>query len=155
MALKSTIFRAPSTCPTWTMIAAEHADPGAAPVKTDERDDGPDPAASLHGDERLQFGRGISMTDEPALWLKDDSGRILRWIEVGLPDERLLRRACGKADEVIVLAYVTVGPWMCGGRRMQTASLRLPNSASSPAQERFPSPLRAGRTEHGTQLHAI
>jgi uncharacterized protein YaeQ len=30
---------------------------------------------------------------------------IERWIEVGLPDERLLRRAAGRAGEVIVLAY--------------------------------------------------
>ena len=43
---------------------------------------------------------GISTDDEPALWLKDDTGDP-SGIEVGLPDERLLRRAAGKADEVI------------------------------------------------------
>ena len=62
-------------------------------------------AFALYADERLEFGRGISADDEPALWLKEYSGEIRLWIEVGLPDERLLRRAVGRADDVIVFAY--------------------------------------------------
>lgn len=62
-------------------------------------------AFALYADERLEFGRGISADDEPALWLKEYSGEVRLWIEVGLPDERLLRRACGRADQVIVFAY--------------------------------------------------
>ncbi len=62
-------------------------------------------AFALHASERLEFGRGISTDDEPALWEKDLTGRIGLWIDVGLPDERLTRRACGRADRVIVFAY--------------------------------------------------
>lgn len=62
-------------------------------------------AFALHASERLEFGRGISTDDEPALWARDDTGRILDWIEVGLPDERVLRRAAGRADRVTVYAY--------------------------------------------------
>ena len=62
-------------------------------------------AFALHASDRLEFGRGISTDDEPALWERDDTGRILDWIEVGLPDERLLRRAAGRADRVTVYAY--------------------------------------------------
>jgi uncharacterized protein YaeQ len=62
-------------------------------------------AFALYADERLEFGRGISADDEPALWWKEYSGEIRIWIEVGLPDERLLRRAAGRADKVIVFAY--------------------------------------------------
>jgi uncharacterized protein YaeQ len=62
-------------------------------------------AFTLYADERLEFGRGISADDEPALWLKEYSGEIRLWIEVGLPDERLLRRASGRADNVVVFAY--------------------------------------------------
>jgi len=62
-------------------------------------------AFALHASERLEFGRGISTDDEPALWERDDTGRILDWIEVGLPDERVLRRAAGRADRVTVYAY--------------------------------------------------
>ena len=68
-------------------------------------------AFALHADGRLEFGRGISADDEPALWLKEYSGDIRLWIETGLPDERLLRRAAGRADKVIVIAY--------GGKSME------------------------------------
>ncbi|MDD3352960.1 YaeQ family protein [Zoogloea sp.] len=107
MALKSTIFRA--------TLAVSDLDRGyfgehvltiaRHPSETDERMMIRVLAFALHAAEYLEFGKGISSEDEPALWQKDDTGRILRWIEVGLPDERLLRRAAGRADEVFVLAY--------------------------------------------------
>jgi uncharacterized protein YaeQ len=62
-------------------------------------------AFALFADPQLAFGRGISTDDEPDLWQKDDTGRILHWIDVGIPDERRLRRACGRADAVTLLAY--------------------------------------------------
>ncbi len=62
-------------------------------------------AFALHADEALEFGRGISTEDEPDLWRRDLTGAIEQWIEVGLPDERELRKACGRAREVHVLAY--------------------------------------------------
>lgn len=107
MALKSTIFRASlSVSDLDRNHFSEHALTLARhPSETDERMMVRILAFALHADERLEFGRGISSDDEPALWRMDDTGRILQWIEVGLPDERLLRRAAGRADEVIVLAY--------------------------------------------------
>jgi uncharacterized protein YaeQ len=107
MALKSTIFRATLHVSDLDRgYYAEHALTLARhPSETDERMMVRILAFALEADEYLQFGRGISSDDEPALWLKDDTGRILKWIEVGLPDERLLRRAAGRADEVLVLAY--------------------------------------------------
>jgi uncharacterized protein YaeQ len=62
-------------------------------------------AFALHADEALAFGRGLSTEDEPDLWQRDLTGTILQWIDVGLPDERDLRKACGRAREVHVLAY--------------------------------------------------
>lgn len=62
-------------------------------------------ALYVNGDEMLTFTRGLSETDEPALWRQDLTGAIGQWIEVGLPDERRLLKACGRADEVIVFAY--------------------------------------------------
>jgi hypothetical protein len=154
MALKSTIFRATLNVSDLDRgYFAEHALTLARhPSETDERMMVRILAFALHGDERLQFGRGISTDDEPALWLKDDSGQIVRWIEVGLPDERLLRRACGKADEVIVLAYGGGGR-MCGGRRIAATLSRLPKLACSPWPRKIPAPAGIGRTQHGTQLH--
>jgi uncharacterized protein YaeQ len=62
-------------------------------------------AYALHLGEGLEFGRGISNEDEAAIWQRDLTGRLLLWIEVGLPDERALRRACGRADAVILYTY--------------------------------------------------
>ncbi|MFV9474053.1 YaeQ family protein [Advenella sp. RU8] len=58
-----------------------------------------------NGDEMLAFTRGLSEADEPDLWRKDLTGTILQWIETGLPDERRLLKACGRAGQVVVLAY--------------------------------------------------
>lgn len=107
MALKSTVFRATLTVSDLdrghfgdhVLTLARH------PSETDERMMVRVLAFALHADERLQFGRGLSTEDEPALWCKDDTGRILDWIEVGLPDEKLLRRAAGRAERVYLLAY--------------------------------------------------
>ncbi len=62
-------------------------------------------AFAMFADEALSFGRGLSADDEPALWLKDLTGNIECWIDVGLPDERELRKACGRARRVVLLTY--------------------------------------------------
>ena len=62
-------------------------------------------AFALFADERLEFGRGLSNDDEPDLWRKSLTGEIERWIELGAPDEARVRKACGRAREVIVVGY--------------------------------------------------
>lgn len=62
-------------------------------------------AFALLADERLEFGRGLSNEDEPALWQKDLTGGIVKWIELGQPDEAAIRRASGKAQQVILVTY--------------------------------------------------
>jgi len=59
----------------------------------------------LHANSSPDFGRGLSSEDEPDLWLRDATGTIDLWIDVGLPDEREVRKACGRARQVVVLAY--------------------------------------------------
>lgn len=66
-------------------------------------------AFALNAQESLQFTRGLSADDEPDIWLKDLTGDIELWIEVGLPDERRLRKACGRAKQVLVYAYGSRG----------------------------------------------
>jgi len=62
-------------------------------------------AFALQADERLEFGRGLSDEDEPALWRRDYTGAIEQWIELGQPDESRLRKAAGRAREVLVVGY--------------------------------------------------
>ncbi|MGB5734011.1 MAG: YaeQ family protein [Thiohalocapsa sp.] len=56
-------------------------------------------------DPQLSFTKGISTDDEPDLWQRSLSGEIERWIELGQPDERRLRQACGRARNVVVVNY--------------------------------------------------
>ena len=63
------------------------------PSETDERMMVRLLAFALHADEALEFGRGLSTEDEPDVWRRDLTGVILQWIEVGLPDEREVRKA--------------------------------------------------------------
>ena len=128
MALKSTIFKAQINISDLDRgYYAEHNLTLARhPSETDERMMIRLLAFILYAGELLEFGRGLSTEDEPALWQKDYSGTIERWIEVGLPDERALRKASARAREVIVLTY--------GGRTADiwwdkdgAAMSRLPN----------------------------
>jgi uncharacterized protein YaeQ len=62
-------------------------------------------AFALNAGERLEFGKGLSNEEEPALWQKSLSGEIELWIDVGQPDERRLRKACGQSRQVKVYCY--------------------------------------------------
>ena len=75
------------------------------PSETDERMMMRLLAFVLHADEALSFGRGLSAEDEPDLWLKDLTGAIELWIEVGQPDEKRIRQACGRAKQVFIHTY--------------------------------------------------
>ncbi len=62
-------------------------------------------AFALYADERLEFGRGLSDDSEPDLWQRDYVGDIQRWIELGQPDESRIRKACARAEQVVVVNY--------------------------------------------------
>jgi uncharacterized protein YaeQ len=107
MALKATIFKADLQIADLdrnyygghALTIARH------PSETDERMMVRILAFALYAHEHLEFGRGLSTDDEPDLWQKDLTGNIDLWIDVGLPDERSIRKACGRARRVIVICY--------------------------------------------------
>jgi len=107
MAIKATIFKAALQIADMDRhYYADHALTLARhPSETDERMMVRLLAFALYADDALTFGKGLSSDDEPALWHKDLTGAILRWIEVGLPDERAIRKAGGRADQVVVISY--------------------------------------------------
>lgn len=107
MALKSTIFKAElSVADVERGYYGDHALTLAChPSETEERLMVRLLAFALHASDTLEFGRGLSTDDEPDLWQRDLTGAIETWIEVGLPDEREVRKACGRAREVHVLCY--------------------------------------------------
>ena len=60
---------------------------------------------ALNASPTLSFGRGLSTEDEADLQDCDATGSIERWIDVGLPDERAIRRACNRSRHVVILSY--------------------------------------------------
>lgn len=75
------------------------------PSETDERLMVRLIAFMLYANEALTFGKGLSDDEEPDLWQKDLTGAIQLWIDVGLPDEREIRKACGRSSQVAVVLY--------------------------------------------------
>lgn len=72
-------------------------------------------AFALYAHEHLAFTKGLSDPDEPDLWQKDLTGQIERWIDLGQPDETRIRKAAGRAGQVVVLCYGNAAtPWWEG-----------------------------------------
>ena len=60
-------------------------------------------------------------TDEPALWEKDLTGQLVKWIEVGLPDEDKVKKAAARCSEVAVIAYGSaVAEWYKRSSKLKT-----------------------------------
>jgi uncharacterized protein YaeQ len=137
MALKATIFRAELDVADidrgyfqhHTLTIARH------PSETNERMMVRVLAFALHASAQLTFGGGLSSDDEPDLWQKDLTGAIDLWIDVGLPDEKSLRRACGRAKRVVVYAYGarSVMLWWDAVRGQLARNPQLSAYALSPA----------------------
>lgn len=64
-------------------------------------------AFALNADEHLTPAGGMSDADEPDLWLRDLTGAIQLWIEVGQPDDRRILKACGRSAKVKIYTYGT------------------------------------------------
>ncbi len=62
-------------------------------------------AFTLNANEELVFCKGISQDDEPDLWEKSLGGDIKLWIDLGQPDEKRIKKACGRSEEVIIYTY--------------------------------------------------
>ena len=107
MALKATIYKAAVNIAD--MNRAYYADHELTiarhPSENDERAMFRLLAWCLHADDQLQFTRGISTDDEPDIWQKNLIGEIDTWIELGQPDEKRLRKACGRARKVFIYNY--------------------------------------------------
>ena len=107
MALKATIFKAELQIADMDRnYYAEHALTLARhPSETDERMMVRLLAFILYAHEQLGFAKGMCADDEPDLWHRDLTGAIELWIDVGLPDEKWTRKACGRSEQVVIVSY--------------------------------------------------
>jgi len=107
MALNATIFKA--TLQIADMDRNYYQDHALTiarhPSETDERMMVRLLVFALHAHQALSFGKGLSNQDEPDLWQKDLTGAVELWIEVGQPDEKSIRKACGRTKQVFIYTY--------------------------------------------------
>ena len=107
MALKSTIFKVNLQISDMdrhyynghSFTIARH------PSETDERMMIRIMIFAMHANEQLAFTKGLSTDDEPDIWQKNLSGEIEQWIDLGQPDEKRIRKACGLTKQAFIYCY--------------------------------------------------
>jgi len=75
------------------------------PSETDERMMVRLLAYAIYAQDGIAFTKGLFDVDEPEVWVKSLTGEITLWIDLGQPDEARIRRACGRAERVVLLCY--------------------------------------------------
>ncbi|ASK35759.1 YaeQ family protein [Alloalcanivorax mobilis] len=125
-------------------------------------------AFALHANQDLAFTRGISSGDEPDLWQRNPDGTLAHWIELGQPDEKRLRKACGLARQVTLYCYGRQAPmvwWQSHGNalaRLDNLCVRHVTDASEQAlaalvsrQMRLNALIQDGQLWFGDDAHNV
>lgn len=112
MALKATIYKADVQVADMDRhYYADHALTIARhPSETDERMMVRVLMLALYAQDGIALTKGLFDVDEPEIWVKDLTGQIKLWIDIGQPDEVRLRKACGRAEQVIVVCHSSSCP---------------------------------------------
>lgn len=113
MAQNATVFKADINIADMDRCyyAAHHLTIARHPSETDERMMIRILAFAMNANDTLRFTKGLGTDDEPDIWQKNLVGETLLWIELGLPDEKRIRKACQRAQQVVLYCY--------GGRAAQ------------------------------------
>ena len=85
-------------------------------------------AYCLEYTEGIAFSKGLSDPDEPAITVRDLTGTMQAWIEVGVPDANRLHKAAKAATKVSVYAHRDVDQLLsrlAGERIHRAGELRL------------------------------
>jgi uncharacterized protein YaeQ len=62
-------------------------------------------AYCLYWTPDIAFSKGLSTSDEPAVWVKSLDGRVKLWIDVGHPSAERLHKASKAAERVAVCTF--------------------------------------------------
>lgn len=62
-------------------------------------------AYCLEYQEGIEMTEGVSSGDDPALFVRDLTGRVTAWIEVGMPDAARLHRGSKRAGRVAIYTH--------------------------------------------------
>ena len=64
--------------------------------------------------EGIEFSRGVSEPDEPIISVRDLTGAITTWIEIGTPDAARLHKASKTGARVIAYCHKEGAQWLKG-----------------------------------------
>jgi len=62
--------------------------------------------------EGIEFSRGVSTPEDPAIAVRDLTGRIRTWIDIGTPDAARLHKASKASDRVVVYTHKDAAQFM-------------------------------------------
>lgn len=106
-------------------------------------------AYALELEDGLVFTQGLSVAEEPALWTRDLTGRLLAWIEVGTPDAARLHKASKACDRVVVYCHKDVDIYL---RNLSGQKIHAPERVSVVALDRRFLEALAAKIERRTPL---
>jgi uncharacterized protein YaeQ len=69
-------------------------------------------AYCLEYSEGIGFSKGLSDPDEPAIHVRDLTGALQLWVDIGLPEPERLHRASKAAPRVAVYAHKDTVQWV-------------------------------------------
>ena len=80
-------------------------------------------AYCLEYGEGIAFSKGLSDTEEPAITVRDLTGALQAWIEIGAPEAARLHKASKSARRVAVYVHREIAPWLAriAGERIHRA----------------------------------
>ncbi len=64
-------------------------------------------ACCINADPEPKFTKGLSEVEEPGLWKVAMDEQIELWIDVGEPEPERIKKACRKANQVLVYSFNT------------------------------------------------
>jgi uncharacterized protein YaeQ len=77
-------------------------------------------AYCLEYTEGIAFSKGLSDPDEPAIVVRDLTGALRAWIEIGAPEAARLHKSAKAADRVAAYPTRDAAPWLARlERRME------------------------------------
>jgi uncharacterized protein YaeQ len=73
--------------------------------------------------EGIAFSKGLSDPEDPAIAVRDLTGMLQSWIDIGTPEAARMHKAGKAARRVVVYAHRDVGPWLArlAGERIHRA----------------------------------
>jgi uncharacterized protein YaeQ len=69
-------------------------------------------AYSIEYRQGIEFSRGLCDPDDPAIAIRDLTGRLTDWIDIGWPDAARIHKASKLSPRVAVYAHKAVGQWL-------------------------------------------